>query len=117
MKPKNILIVLCSLIIFSMMVVTGWASLYENVLIGGQKVLAEPWGVATMFDTYFAFLTFYFWVFYKESSHFSKLIWLILILLLGNMAISAYLLWQLYRLPPRAPVAHILVRTPAAAKI
>ena len=94
-----------------MLAVTGWASAYESVFVGGKKILAEPWGVATFADTYLAFLTFYIWVFYKQVSVISKIVWLILILALGNIAMSAYVVWQIYKLPVGAPVYQILLRS------
>ena len=63
---------------------------------------AHPWFVATLFDTYFAFLTFYVWLAYKETGLVRRLVWLIAILLLGNIAMAAYLLWKLFQLRPDA---------------
>ncbi len=94
-----------------MLAVTTWAGLFESVFTGGQKILAQPWGVATFADTYFAFLTFYVWVFYKEYSIISKIIWLILIITLGNIAMSAYVLWQIYKLPAGVPLNQILLKS------
>ena len=94
-----------------MLALTIWASTYESVFVGAKKILAEPWGLATFADTYLAFLTFYIWVFYKEVSTVSKIIWLILILALGNFAMSAYVLWQIFKLPSAAPVHQILLRS------
>lgn len=72
----------------SMLAVTTWASLQENILIGGEKIIEEPWGIATLFDTYFAFLTFYIWVLYKEKTITPKILWLIAIVILGNIAMD-----------------------------
>lgn len=96
---KTPLKIFFSIVILAMLAVTTWASLHENVIAGGAKVLAEPWGVATLFDTYFAFLTFYLWVLYKETGWLSKLVWLVLILLLGNFAMAAYALIQIRKSP------------------
>lgn len=86
------------IVLIMMLAVTTWASMYENVFIGGKKIIAEPWGIATLFDTYFAFLTFYLWVLYKETKVFSKFIWLLLIIFLGNIAMAIYVLIEIYRL-------------------
>jgi hypothetical protein len=32
-----------------------------------------PWFIATLFDCYFGFLTFYAWLFYKETGWFSRI--------------------------------------------
>ena len=107
---KFTLQVLCGLVLLSMLVVTTWASLNENVLAGGAKILAEPWGIATLFDTYFAFLTFYAWVYYKETGFWSRGLWLILILALGNIAMAAYLLGQLAKVDSRFMAQELLLR-------
>lgn len=92
---KKLMIVFFSGVLLSMLIVTTWASLHEDVFTGGGKLLREPWGVATLADTYFAFLTFYVWVLYKEQSKLLKGVWLVLILLLGNMAMAVYVLIQI----------------------
>ena len=107
---KRILQVLCGLVLLSMLIVTTWASLNENVLAGGAKIVAEPWGIATLFDTYFAFLTFYAWVYYKETKFMARGLWLILILALGNIAMAAYLLWQLAKLDSHFMAQDLLLR-------
>lgn len=57
----------------------------------------DKWFQATLVDTYLAFLTFYCWVFYKESKWISKIIWFFLIIGLGNIAIAGYMLIQLWK--------------------
>jgi hypothetical protein len=59
-------------------------------------------------DAYFGFLTFYVWVFFKESRHLPRIAWFVAIMLLGNMAMSAYVLLQLVRLRPDQAVSTIL---------
>lgn len=92
------LILFFSIVLIGMLVVTTWASLYENVISGGAKIIAEPWGIATLFDTYFAFFTFYIWLAYKENHLIKNLIWLVLVILLGNIAMAVYGLLEIRRL-------------------
>lgn len=96
-------------VLVAMLAVTTWASLHENVFAGGAKILAEPWGIATLFDTYLGFLTFYVWVLYKEVSWLQRLVWLIAILLLGNIAMAIYALWQIRKSPSNS-VEGVLLR-------
>lgn len=96
---KKYLLFFFSFVLIAMLAVTTWASLQENIIVGGAKLFNQPWGVATLFDTYFAFLTFFIWVLYKEKSNVMKLIWLILILTLGNIAMAFYVLIQIYKSP------------------
>ena len=69
-----------------------------------------PWACATLFDAYFAFLTFFVWVCYKEASMAGRVVWFILIMALGNIAISSYMLLQLFRLKPEEPATAIFSR-------
>jgi hypothetical protein len=70
----------------------------------------QPWFVATLFDTYFGFLWFWAWVAYRETSSVARAAWLVLILALGNIAMAAYVLLALRRLPAGAPAEAGLLR-------
>lgn len=67
-----------------------------NVIGGFVTVCSEPWGLATMFDAYFGFITFGLYVAWRESTTRSRILWLLALLLLGNFAIATYLLGCLY---------------------
>lgn len=110
MKASTGLKIFFGLILLVMLVVTTWASLRESIVVGTPKVLAEPWAVATLFDAYCGFLTFYAWVAYKETSTLARFVWLILVLTLGNIAMASYLLWQLFSLDKNAPLENLLLR-------
>jgi hypothetical protein len=101
---------LFSLIFVTMVAVTVYASWESSVVDGGARLLADRWGVATLFDAYFAFITFSIWMFYKERSAVARGLWFIAILALGNIAISFYLLRQLFRLPADASIERLLLR-------
>jgi hypothetical protein len=73
-------------------------------------VATHPWFIATLFDCYFGFLTFYAWVFYKEAGWVARAGWLLAILILGNIAMSSYMLLTLFRLPASAGVEQVLLR-------
>jgi predicted permease len=75
-----------------------------------RAVATHPWFIATLFDTYFAFLTFYAWVAYKETGNVARALWLIAILLLGNITMAIYMLRQLFRLPTDATMEQLLLR-------
>lgn len=59
---------------------------------------ANPWAVATLWDAYCGFATFYVWVLYKERKWGARILWFLLIMGLGNIATSFYVLLQLCRL-------------------
>lgn len=104
-----------SVILICMLIVTTWASLHESVLVGGGKLFAEPWGIATLADAYFGFLTFYCWVFYKERTFQSRIAWFILVMTLGNIAMAAYVLWQIQKAKSNS-MESILLRNTSSAK-
>ncbi len=85
------------LVLVAMVAVTTWASLYENVVAAFLRLAADPWGLATLADAYFAFLAFWLWVAWKENHWAMGGLWLVAILLLGNLAMAAYVLIELSR--------------------
>lgn len=70
----------------------------------------NPWFVATLFDAYFGFLWFWAWVAYREPTWLRRIVWLLLILTLGNMAMAGYVLIELARLPSDASPESLLLR-------
>ncbi|HEX5305370.1 MAG TPA: DUF1475 family protein [Dyella sp.] len=110
MTTRNLLKLLFSAIFLTMLVYTSWASLQQPVM--QWQGLTGPdryWTIATLLDAYFGFLTFYVWVCFKERRALPRVGWFVAIMLLGNMAMSAYVLLQLLRLRPDQDVSEILV--------
>ena len=99
-----------SFVLVAMLCVTSWASLQVPLWETPRAVATHPWFIATLFDTYFAFLTFWAWVAYKETSHVARGAWLIAILLLGNIAMAIYMLRELFRVPADAKLEAVLLR-------
>jgi hypothetical protein len=66
--------------------------------------------MATLFDAYFGFITFFVWVAYRETKLWVKALWFVLIMGLGNIAMSLYVLIQLLRLKPGEPASAILLK-------
>ena len=110
MQARNALRTLFGFILVSMIAVTTWATITQPVWEWGG--LTHPpdnaWTIATLFDAYYGFITFYVWLAYKEARWLSRIVWLIAILLLGNMAMATYVLLQLRKLPPAEPFATLL---------
>ena len=100
------------IVLVSMLGVTSWASTQCALWDTPRAVATHPWFIATLFDTYFAFLTFYCWVAYKETSNVARVIWLLAILLLGNVAMAIYMLRVLFKVPANADMKAILLRQP-----
>lgn len=102
--------------LFGLIAVSVWASGLQGIVAAIGDLLAEPaagnnpWFLATLADAYFGFLWFWLWLAYKETRWTLRLAWLLLILGLGNMAMAAYALLTLLRLPRGAGVEQFLLR-------
>lgn len=108
-----VLRIAAAFVLVAMLAVTTWASLQVALWDTPRAVATHPWFIATLFDTYFAFLTFYVWLAYKETSNLARILWLLVILLLGNIAMAIYLLRELFRLPANATMGDLLMRSKA----
>ncbi|MDY7094759.1 MAG: DUF1475 family protein [Acidobacteriota bacterium] len=86
------------------------ASLDRDILIAIDELWSDPWFRVTIFDTYFAFLTVYLWVAYKERSWLARAVWLLLFLGLGTFAYAVYILRELFRLQPGDGFETLLTR-------
>jgi hypothetical protein len=86
------------LVLVSMLGVTGWASLRCPLFGVPREVFTHPWFIATLFDAYWAFITFAVWALWKEQSVAARILWLVAIILWGNLAMSLYMLSELFRI-------------------
>jgi len=110
MTTKLLLKGLFAAIFISMVVYTSWASLQQPVT-HWQGLIVGPdrfWTIATLLDAYFGFITFFVWVCFKERRWLARGVWCVAIMVLGNMAMSAYVLLQLMRLRPEQQASQIL---------
>jgi hypothetical protein len=101
--------VLFGVVLASMLWVTSWASLQCPLFAVPREVYAHPWFIATMFDAYWGFMTFFVWVCFKQTGWLARVAWLLAILFLGNIAMSAYCLSELFSLPAGGKPADLLV--------
>ena len=79
-----------------MLAVTSWASLHTPLFAIPREVFTHPWFIATLFDAYWAFVAFYVWVAWKEQSLAARVLWFVAIIALGNIAMAAYFLRELF---------------------
>jgi Protein of unknown function (DUF1475). len=105
--------ILFSAILAIMIGGTIWATGRLPLLSGGSALLANPWGVMTLLDAYFGFLTFFVWVAWQQRSNAARILWFALIMALGNIAMSFYVLVRLFRLPVTASMRDVLLRSEA----
>jgi Protein of unknown function (DUF1475) len=111
MHHKTPLKVLFCGILLTMIAATVWASLRQPIQNWGGLTTGPDryWTIATTLDAYCGFLTFYAWVFYKESRWLRRVGWFLAIMLLGNIAMSVYVLRQLMREKVNQPSSDLLL--------
>jgi len=107
---KTTLKILFGAIFLWMTILTIRTSLEVSLWSAWDSFGANPWAVATLVDAYFAFITFWVWVAYKEETFWSRVLWLALILCWGSIAMSLYVLIQLFQLKPDQSVEAIIRR-------
>ena len=90
------------------------AAMTISLLKDLDRFASDPWAIATLWDAYCGFITFFCWVCFRERSWTPRVIWFVLIMTLGNIAMSAYVLIQLFRWKDGEPI-DALFRRPAVA--
>ena len=112
MRYKPVLMTTFGAVLIGMALVTGWASHVQPVWQwGGLRAPPnDAWTIATLCDAYCGFLTFYVWVLYKERRWARRIAWYVAIMALGNMAMAAYVLKELWTLGDDDTFAVLLTR-------
>lgn len=107
---KRRLQILFALILVSLTAYNLWVSTRQPVWEWGGLTTAPDnlWTIATLIDAYCGFITFYVWVFWKEVRALPRVLWFLAIMLLGNIAMSVYVLRQLARLESGDSMATLL---------
>jgi hypothetical protein len=107
---KRALQILFSFILVSLATCTLWVSTRQPVWQWGGLTTPPDnlWTLATLIDAYYGFITFFVWVMWKEVRTLPRMLWFVAIMLLGNIAMSAYVLRQLARLKPADTMATLL---------
>ncbi len=110
---KTFLKILFAAIFCWMVFFTIKTSLQESLIAAIPAYAKSPWAMATLYDAYCGFITFFVWVAYREAAWLPRIVWFVLIMALGNIAMSAYVLIQLFRLRPEDGVECLLRRRAA----
>jgi len=110
---KTFLKILFAAIFVWMVFFTIRTSFEESLFAAMPAYAKSPWAMATLYDAYCGFLTFFVWVAYRETTWLPRILWFVLIMALGNIAMSAYVLIQLFRLRPDEGVDSLLRRRAA----
>ncbi len=107
---QNFLKLLFALMLLSMLAVTTAASLDRGLFEAVGDLWNHLWFKATLMDAYFGFLTFYVWVAYKERHNRARILWFVLIMCFGNIAMATYVLIQLFRMAPGESMETLLTK-------
>jgi formate hydrogenlyase subunit 3/multisubunit Na+/H+ antiporter MnhD subunit len=99
---KRALQILFTFILVTLTAWNVWTSTQQPVWEWGGLTTPPDnlWTIATLLDAYYGFITFFVWVCWKESRTWPRTAWFLAIMLLGNVAMSVYVLRQLARLAP-----------------
>lgn len=97
---KNRLIILLTAVFIWVTYVVIDTSYQSNLFAEWDYLMAIPWMKATLWDFYANILVLLLWVYYRETNIVAKGIWTILFFTLGSIAVSGYVLLQLFRLKP-----------------
>ena len=100
--------VLFTAVLLSMLWVTAWAGLQCPLFAVPRAVATHPWFIATMFDAYWGFTTFFVWVCFKQATWTARIAWFVAIMALGNIAMSSYCLSELFMVRTDGKVSDVL---------
>jgi hypothetical protein len=107
---KNILLVLFTAVFLWVTYVVIDTSYQSNLFKEWDYLMGIPWMQATLWDFYANILVLLIWVYYKESSIALKALWTVLFITLGSIAVTGYVLLQLFKLKTGEGLEKILIR-------
>ncbi|HHW75973.1 MAG TPA: DUF1475 family protein [Xanthomonadaceae bacterium] len=87
-------VIICGILLGLLVAAILVASSHNHVLVGLRHVIADPWGVVTLLDLGVGLLFIAVWLALVESSLWRAAVWIIALLLLGNVVTLVYLLWR-----------------------
>lgn len=73
------------------------AFIVGNFGVEGDQLLAMPWGVVSLVDLYVGFTLFSGWIVYREKSWLARIVWVVLMMTLGNWTAALYVLIALQK--------------------
>lgn len=110
---RRLLVVGFAAVLGAMLYLTVSASLAEGVFAAGSRLWPEPWFRATLADAYFGFGAVFVWIAWREATTSARILWFVLLMTLGNIAIAGYFLLALTRLAPGTGIDGLFQRRPA----
>jgi hypothetical protein len=107
---KNILISLLTVVCAWVIYIVISTSFESNLFKEWDFLASIPWMRATLWDFYALILVLLLWVYYKESNIVVKGLWTVLFVCLGSIAVTGYVLIQLFKLKPGAGLEKVFQR-------
>lgn len=89
-------------------------SLESNLFNEWSNLAKIPWLTATLWDFYANTVIISLWAMYKERSFVARGIWVILFVVLGSIATTAYVLRYLFSLSKDDGIEKLLLREPSS---
>lgn len=107
---KNVLITLFTAVFLWVTYVVVDTSYQSNLFKEWDYLMGIPWMQATLWDFYANILVLLVWVYYKESNIVMKGLWTVLFITLGSIAVTGYVLLQLFKLKTGEGLEKILLK-------
>lgn len=85
-------VIICGILLGLLVAAILMASHHSHVLAGLRHVVADPWGIVTLIDLGIGLLFIAVWLWLVEPVRWRAIVWIIALLLLGNVVTLAYLL-------------------------
>lgn len=102
--------ILFLVVLGTMIAITSWAGAQCALFAVPREVAGHPWFVATLADAYWAFITCFVWIAWKERRPVACILWLVSVLALGSMAIATYVLRELFSVEADGGLSQVVTR-------
>jgi hypothetical protein len=79
-----------------MVIFLAYAFIAGDFSVEGDALMAMPWGVLSIVDAYVGLILFCCWVYWREAGSWQSWLWIIAILILGNVLTCLYVLVAAY---------------------
>ena len=87
------LISVIGLLVMTIAIVYAFA--FGNFVVEGAWLTSHPWGIVSLIDLYVGFTIFSLWIVYREKSRATAVVWVALMMVLGNWTAALYVLLAL----------------------
>lgn len=83
--------------VIAMVFAVGYGLSHGSLLSDTRQIAAIPWGFVTLIDVYVGLFLFSGWILWRERAKRQALLWVALLVTLGNVATAAYVLKAAYQ--------------------